>query len=421
MTRIARAGLMATLLALTTTGVDLGALATAANAASAITAQVETDGGALNVRSGPSAASTRVGSLADGASFSVSCQVTGQYVTGHVRDTAQWDRLAGGNYVSDGYVRAAAQIPSCSAATAPAPLPAPTSSDGPTPGMSNAQFIAASVAPAQVSQREFGVPASVTIAQAILESGWGRSGLAANDRNFFGIKCFSATPGPIHIGCHSYSTTECEPTCQPTTASFRVYASATDSFRDHGRFLTTNSRYQPAFAYTYDPDQFIYQVWKAGYATSPTYAANVTNLMREYNLYQYDNPGGPVVTLQAQVNGRYVTAERAGASPLIANRATAGLWESFDEIDLGNGNVALRAHVNGHYVTAESAGRSPLVANRTTVGSWETFQLIHNPDGTVSFQAQANGRYVTAEAAGHGPLVANRTAIGQWEEFSQTS
>ena len=419
MTRIARAGLMATLLALTTTGVDLGALATAAHAASGITATAATEGSALNVRTGPSAASSRVGSLPNGGTFSVACQVTGQYVTGYLRSTAQWDRLTSGNYVSDGYVRTSGQIPACAASTAPAPVV--TSSDGPTPGMTNAQFIAASVAPAQASQREYGIPASVTIAQAILESGWGRSGLSANDRNFFGIKCFSATPGPIHIGCHSYSTTECLPTCQPTTASFRVYATAADSFRDHGRFLTVNSRYQPAFAYTYDPDQFIYQVWKAGYATSPTYPTNVTNLMREYNLYQYDNPGGPVVSLRAQVNNQYVTAERAGASALIANRATAGLWESFDEIDLGNGNVALRAHVNGRYVTAENGGASALIANRTTVGSWETFQLVHNADGTVSFKAQANGRYVTAEYFGRSPLIANRTAIGQWEEFTQSN
>src|SRR5436853_386170 len=77
---------------------------------------------------------------------------------------------------------------------------------GPNGTMTNADFIAASVIPAQQSQREFRVPASVTIAQAILESGWGRSGLTVNDKNFFGIKCFTPVPGPISIGCHSYST-----------------------------------------------------------------------------------------------------------------------------------------------------------------------------------------------------------------------
>ena len=419
MTRNVRAGLFTALLALTITGADLGALTTPALASSGVTATVHTAGGPLNVRSGPAASAGQVGTLGNGSTISVACQVTGQFITGTLRSTAQWDQVGTGRYVSDAYVRATAAIPSCTT-SAPAPSGG-TTSGGPTGSMSNAQFIAAAVAPAQQSQREFGVPASVTMAQAILESGWGRSGLAANDRNFFGIKCFNGQTGGIATGCHSYATTECEPTCKPTTASFRVYASATDSFRDHGRFLTVNSRYQPAFAYTYDPDQFIYQVWKAGYATSPTYATNVTNLMRQYNLYQYDNPGGPVTSLRAQVNGRWVTAESAGARSLVANRASAALWETFDLVDLGNSNVALRAHVNGRYVTAELAGAAPLVANRTSVGPWETFQLIHNADGTVSFKAQANGRYVTAEAAGNAPLIANRSAIGPWEEFSQSS
>ena len=154
--------------------------------------------------------------------------------------------------------------------------------------MTPAQFIAAAVAPAQQGQREFQVPASVTIAQAILESGWGKSGLTRNDHNFFGIKCFNGVSGPIANGCHSYATYECEPNCLPTTATFRTYANATDSFRDHGRFLVVNDRYAPAFAYTKDADQFLYQIWKAGYATSPTYPQNVGGLMKQYNLYQYD-------------------------------------------------------------------------------------------------------------------------------------
>jgi hypothetical protein len=104
-----------------------------------------------------------------------------------------------------------------------------------------------------------------------------------------------------------------------------------------------------------------------------------------------------------------------GAS--CANRTAIGPWESFDEIDQGNGNIALRAHANGNIVTADNAGASPLIANRTAVGQWETFGLIHNADGSVSLQAKANNNFVTAENAGAAPLIANRTAIGPWEEF----
>ncbi|MEV5750461.1 SGNH/GDSL hydrolase family protein [Actinoallomurus sp. NPDC052308] len=126
---------------------------------------------------------------------------------------------------------------------------------------------------------------------------------------------------------------------------------------------------------------------------------------------------GPVISLRAHANNEYVTAENAGAQPLIANRTAIGSWEQFDEIDRGNGDIALRAHANGEYVTAEAAGAQPLIANRTAIGPWETFQLIHNSDGSISLRAQADNEYVTAENAGAQPLIADRTAIGPWEEF----
>jgi PKD repeat protein len=127
--------------------------------------------------------------------------------------------------------------------------------------------------------------------------------------------------------------------------------------------------------------------------------------------------GATVVSLRARVNNRYVTAENAGASALIANRTTVGAWEQFDEVDAGGGMIALRAHANGRYVTADNAGASPLIANRDAVGSWEQFQVVSNADGSVSLKANANGRYVTADNAGASPLIANRTAIGSWEKF----
>ncbi|HEV7965791.1 MAG TPA: lectin, partial [Actinoplanes sp.] len=124
----------------------------------------------------------------------------------------------------------------------------------------------------------------------------------------------------------------------------------------------------------------------------------------------------PVVSLRAHANGLYVTADNAGASPLIANRTAVGGWEQFDLIAVGS-NVALRAHANGLYVTADNAGASALIANRTAVGGWETFTLVHNADGSTSLRALANNLYVTADNAGASALIANRTAIGGWESF----
>ncbi|GAB3861155.1 sporangiospore maturation cell wall hydrolase GsmA [Dactylosporangium cerinum] len=168
--------------------------------------------------------------------------------------------------------------------------PVATVPAGPTGTMTNEQFLAASIPAAQQSQRDTRVPTSVTLAQAILESGWGRSSLSANDRNFFGMKCFNNAPGSYAAGCHSYSTQECNAAgvCSTTVATFRTYATSAASFTDHGMALKNLSRYAAAFNYTTDPNQFIAEVHKGGYATDPLYTTKLVNLMTKYNLYQYD-------------------------------------------------------------------------------------------------------------------------------------
>lgn len=272
------------MLAIGTTGTVLAGLVGTAHAA--ITPATIQVSGLLNVRTGPSSAGGIVATLRNGDPVTIACHVTGQYVQGTVRGTAQWDRLTSGSYISHAYVVTAEAIAPC-AGSGPELRPVTPVASGPVNTASRARFIAASVAPAQRSQRDWRVPASVTIAQAILESGWGRSGLSSNDNNFFGMKCFGK--GPIAVGCRVYRTYECaNGVCAPTHASFRSYASVTDSFRDHGRLLGTAPRYRPAFAHTRNPNQFLAEVHKAGYATSPTYTTNVQRLMQSYNLYQYD-------------------------------------------------------------------------------------------------------------------------------------
>jgi hypothetical protein len=83
--------------------------------------------------------------------------------------------------------------------------------------------------------------------------------------------------------------------------------------------------------------------------------------------------------------------------------------------------VSLRAMANNLIVTADNAGASPLIANRTAVGQSETFQLINNSNGTISLRALANNMIVTADNAGASALIANRTAIGTWEQFTLIS
>ncbi|WP_196367640.1 glucosaminidase domain-containing protein, partial [Propionibacterium freudenreichii] len=146
---------------------------------------------------------------------------------------------------------------------------------------------------AQEEQRRYGVPAAVSIAQSILESGWGQSSLTAVDNNYFGIKC-PAYGSPFVSGCTSYSTNEWVNGGYVTIqAGFRSYNSPADSFLDHGFFLSlgdpTNSanRYYPAFLTTNDRD-FVRAIAAAGYATDPTYANKIIGFIDRYNLYQYD-------------------------------------------------------------------------------------------------------------------------------------
>jgi hypothetical protein len=116
-------------------------------------------------------------------------------------------------------------------------------------------------------------------------------------------------------------------------------------------------------------------------------------------------------------NGMFVTAEDAGAAPLIANRTSVGAWEKFDVTYVGGDQIQLRSEANGLYVDVPDTGAGPLIANGQTAAGWETFHLISNADSTYSLQSEGNSRYVTS-SNGTAPLMANQSAINGWEKFS---
>jgi len=127
-----------------------------------------------------------------------------------------------------------------------------------------------------------GIPASITLAQGMLESDYGRSTLATKARNHFGIKCHSSWRGK-KVYHDDDRRNEC----------FRKYNNVYESYRDHSEFLTGSRRYE--FLFDYKPTQ--YKAWarglkKAGYATSPTYARKLIELIERYDLYNYDTPSG---------------------------------------------------------------------------------------------------------------------------------
>jgi hypothetical protein len=126
------------------------------------------------------------------------------------------------------------------------------------------------------------VPASVTIAQAIMESGWGQSVLAARDHNLFGIK------GSGPAGTDLLPTREFQSGHWVTIdAGFRVYHNDAESIDDHGRLLATSGFYTRAMQQRRDPDAFA-DALTGVYATDPDYGAQLITLMRRYDLQRFD-------------------------------------------------------------------------------------------------------------------------------------
>ncbi|MBI4494263.1 MAG: glucosaminidase domain-containing protein [Chloroflexi bacterium] len=166
-----------------------------------------------------------------------------------------------------------------------AAVASPRATATPQPRSPEEAFIASIAPGAQASQRATGVPASVTIAQAILESSWGQSHLAREANNLFGIK---AREKPGSAGTVWMDTWEVSGGNVVQREPFRAYASVADSLVDHGRFFVENARYQRAMAVKDNPRRFAQAIQDAGYATDPAYSAKLIGLMDRYNLYRFD-------------------------------------------------------------------------------------------------------------------------------------
>ena len=131
---------------------------------------------------------------------------------------------------------------------------------------------------AVLEMKRTGIPASITLAQGMIESDYGRSRLAKEANNHFGIKCHDDWTGPT-IRHNDDKRNEC----------FRKYGKVQESYYDHSDFLKSGSRYKSLFYLKGDD----YKGWarglqKAGYATNPDYANMLIRKIEEYNLMMYD-------------------------------------------------------------------------------------------------------------------------------------
>lgn len=247
----------------------------------------------LKVRRTPERASY-VGTVRRNQAIRIQCQVNSGVASGKYGHSRIWNRIKLPNgrtgYVADAsveVVKTALVAPYCGW-----PNPGKPASTNPQQGRCSsvatvplvgapadrATFVRTAGPLARSSSARTGVPASVTLAQAILESASGT--LTAGANNYFGIK---ARAVDLKNGIFRWESTAVGCVHKPTyetegkrlvrqIGQFRMYRGMQDSFYDHGMFLRVNSRYAPAFEHSDDPANFARAIAKAGYATDPSYA-----------------------------------------------------------------------------------------------------------------------------------------------------
>jgi len=193
-----------------------------------------------------------------------------------------------------------------------------------------------------------GIPASITLAQGILESGDGNSPLAVYGKNHFGIKCHKGWKGKT-MRIDDDKKNEC----------FRKYNDVYDSFRDHSEFLTTRGRY----SFLFELKITDYKGWakglkKAGYATNPKYPQLLINLIEKHKLYQYDSYGkvppkklkkdrdsSPLAvskhsrTIKLHNHIKYIVAREGDTFYKITQDFDMNLWQIFKYNDLNKTDV----------------------------------------------------------------------------------
>ncbi|MDP2243834.1 flagellar assembly peptidoglycan hydrolase FlgJ [Pseudomonas sp.] len=158
---------------------------------------------------------------------------------------------------------------------------------GKTAFTSKDEFIAAMLPMAEQAAEKIGVDARYLVAQAALETGWGKSIIRQQDgtssHNLFGIKSHNSWDGEsARVMTTEYKGGQ----AVKEAASFRAYDSYAHSFEDYVSFLQSNGRYQNALSSTANPEQFARELQKAGYATDPQYARKVAQIARQMSTYQ---------------------------------------------------------------------------------------------------------------------------------------
>lgn len=143
---------------------------------------------------------------------------------------------------------------------------------------------------AVIEMHRSGVPASITLAQALIETNAGRSSLATKANNHFGIKCKSTWNGRTYY----HEDDDYNAKGDLIESCFRAYGSAIESYADHSNFLRTKENYMSLFLLDrYDYKNWAYGLSKSGYATNPKYAQMIISKIEAFELDKYDRYPDP--------------------------------------------------------------------------------------------------------------------------------
>ncbi len=170
------------------------------------------------------------------------------------------------------------------------------------PNYSVEEYIAAHKMMAVEEMQSYRIPASITMAQAIIESGFGNSYLAREAQNHFGIKCHAGWTGPS-ITYDDDVAGEC----------FRKYNDVAESFRDHSEFLNSRDRYKNLFSLSVtDYVGWAYGLKDAGYATDPNYPLQLIETIEKYNLYELDRRYMAIKDTDHPIQASYQNEKKRG-------------------------------------------------------------------------------------------------------------
>ena len=190
------------------------------------------------------------------------------------------------------------------------------------------EFVDAYVESAFDIGKQYGIPYETILAQAILESGYGKSTLTKEAFNFFGIKAGSSWTGEIWTGV-TYE--EVDGVMVKTTADFRKYPNAEEGFRGYGEFITSNSRYSEALKYPGDPYRYLEEIKKAGYATDSEYVSKVSSIIKAVEEY-IASTGSHPPSSQVEFDTSRPTAQSGAAYACDTGRTIDGSSDRVVEI-----------------------------------------------------------------------------------------